>query len=59
MVQAILVLQQIEQNTKGNNNSGILKSNRSMGHSIITASMKIDGPDLSLEGFNAIQWSVF
>ena len=24
-----------------------------MGHSIITASMKIDGPDLSLEGFNA------
>ena len=37
MVQAILVLQQIEQNTKCNNNSGILKSNRSMGHSIITA----------------------
>ena len=37
MVQAILVLQQIEQNTKGNNNSGILKSNRFMGHSIITA----------------------
>jgi hypothetical protein len=36
MVQAILVLQQIEQNTKGNN-SGILKSNKSMGHSIITA----------------------
>jgi len=28
MVQAILVLQQIEQNTKGNSNSGILKSNR-------------------------------
>jgi len=37
MVQAILVLLLIEQNTKGNNNSGILKSNRSMGHSIITA----------------------
>ena len=37
MVQAILVLQQIEENTKGNNNLGILKSNRSMGHSIITA----------------------
>jgi len=35
MVQAILVLQQIEQNTKGNNNSGI--HNRAMGHSIITA----------------------